>query len=92
LLAASHASLRDDYEVSSAELDTAVEAAVGSLARPGARMTGACASAAAPFALVRADPGRAGAPTGPGGLFAAAGFGSPEVTTVLPSDGARRLA
>ena len=40
LLAASHASLRDDYEVSSPELDTAVEAAVDAGA-VGARMTGA---------------------------------------------------
>ena len=40
LLAASHASLRDDYAVSSPELDTAVEAAVAAGA-VGARMTGA---------------------------------------------------
>ncbi|MGF1661082.1 MAG: galactokinase [Kineosporiaceae bacterium] len=39
LLAASHASLRDDYRVSSPELDAVVEAAVGSGA-VGARMTG----------------------------------------------------
>ncbi|PJI94771.1 galactokinase [Luteimicrobium subarcticum] len=39
LMAASHASLRDDYEVSCAELDTAVEAATAAGA-VGARMTG----------------------------------------------------
>lgn len=39
LFAASHASLRDDYEVSCAELDVSVEAAVGAGAL-GARMTG----------------------------------------------------
>lgn len=39
VLTASHASLRDDYEVSSVELDTAVEAAVAAGAL-GARMTG----------------------------------------------------
>ena len=39
LLLASHASLRDDFEVSCAELDTAVAAAVDAGAR-GARMTG----------------------------------------------------
>ena len=40
LLIASHESLRDDYEVSSGELDAAVEAAVSAGAL-GARMTGA---------------------------------------------------
>jgi galactokinase len=39
LLAASHASLRDDYRVSSPELDEVVEAA-GEAGAPGARMTG----------------------------------------------------
>ncbi|WP_048876911.1 galactokinase, partial [Saccharomonospora saliphila] len=39
LLSASHASLRDDYEVTVPELDTAVEAALGAGAL-GARMTG----------------------------------------------------
>ncbi|GAA2268133.1 galactokinase [Glycomyces scopariae] len=39
LLTASHVSLRDDYEVSSVELDTAVDAAIGAGAL-GARMTG----------------------------------------------------
>jgi len=89
LLAASHASLRDDYEVSSPELDTAVEAAVDAGAA-GARMTGAGFGGSA-IALVRADlAGRVADRARE--AFAAAGFGSPEVTTVLPSDGARRLA
>ena len=39
LMTASHASLRDDYEVSAPELDTAVDAALGAGAL-GARMTG----------------------------------------------------
>ena len=89
LLGASHASLRDDYEVSSPELDTAVEAAVAAGA-VGARMTGAGFGGSA-IALVEAalagrvaDQARA--------AFAAAGFGPPEVTFVVPSDGARRLA
>lgn len=54
LLSASHASLRDDYEVSSLELDVAVEAAVHAGAL-GARLTGAgfggCAIALVPREL-----------------------------------------
>jgi galactokinase len=89
LLAASHASLRDDYEVSSPELDTAVEAAVDAGA-VGARMTGAgfggSALALVPAALVERVAGRVHA------AFAAAGFAAPEVAPVVPSDGAGRLA
>jgi galactokinase len=89
LLAASHASLRDDYEVSSPELDAAVEAAAGAGA-VGARMTGAGFGGSA-IALVAADlAGRVGDRAR--AAFAAAGFGPPEVTAVLPSDGARRVA
>jgi galactokinase len=55
LLSASHMSLRDDYEVSSPELDTAVECALGAGAL-GARMTGGgfggCAIALIPDGLV----------------------------------------
>ena len=88
LLAASHASLRDDYEVSSPELDTAVEAALAAGA-VGARMTGAGFGGSA-IALVPRDL------AGPvedrvGAAFAAAGFGPPEVGPVVPSDGAHRL-
>ncbi|HEU4896552.1 MAG TPA: galactokinase, partial [Actinomycetota bacterium] len=89
LLLASHASLRDDYEVSSPELDTAVEAAMEAGAA-GARMTGAGFGGSA-IALVEdrlagavGDQARQ--------AFAAAGFGPPEITTVVASDGARRLA
>jgi galactokinase len=89
LLAASHASLRDDYEVSSPELDTAVDAALAAGA-VGARMTGAGFGGSA-IALVPADlVGRVADQVGR--AFAAAGFGPPEVTAVTPSDGARRLA
>jgi galactokinase len=88
LLAASHASLRDDYEVSSPELDTAVAAAVAAGA-VGARMTGAGFGGSA-IALVRADlVERLGGQVRD--AFAAAGFGPPEVTTVAAADGARRL-
>jgi galactokinase len=88
LLAASHASLRDDYEVSSPELDTAVEAAVAAGA-VGARMTGAGFGGSA-IALVRAGlVERLGGQVR--GAFAAAGFGPPEVAPVAAADGARRL-
>ena len=53
LLTASHASLRDDYEVSCAELDTVVDAALRSGAH-GARMTGGGFGGSA-IALVSAD-------------------------------------
>ncbi|HEX3211089.1 MAG TPA: galactokinase, partial [Actinomycetota bacterium] len=89
LLAASHASLRDDYEVSSPELDTAVAAAVEAGA-VGARMTGAGFGGSA-IALVPVElAGQVGDRARE--AFAAAGFGPPEVTAVVPSDGARRLA
>jgi len=89
LLAASHASLRDDYEVSSPELDTAVAAAVAAGAI-GARMTGAGFGGSA-IALAAADlAGRVGDRVRD--AFAAAGFGPPAVEAVTASDGARRLA
>ena len=89
LLAASHASLRDDYEVSAPELDAVVDAALEARAA-GARMSGAGFGGSA-IALVPRDL------AGPvedrvGDAFAAAGFGPPEVRSVTPSDGARRLA
>jgi galactokinase len=89
LLAASHASLRDDFEVSAPELDAAVEAATAAGAL-GARMTGAGFGGSA-LALVPA--GRAGqVAAAVRGAFAAAGFTAPEVLEVQPVDGARRLA
>jgi galactokinase len=89
LLAASHASLRDDYEVSSPELDTAVEAAVAAGA-VGARMTGAGFGGSAIALVETALAGRVADRARY--AFAAAGFGPPQVTAVVPSDGARRLA
>ena len=89
LLAASHASLRDDYEVSSPELDIAVEAAVAAGA-VGARMTGAGFGGSA-IALAGTElAGRVGDQVRD--AFAAAGFGPPAVEAVTASDGARRLA
>lgn len=88
LFAASHASMRDDFELSVPELDLAVETALGGGATA-ARMTGGgfggAAVAVAPAAAVEriaADAARA---------FAARGFGPPDVFSVTPSDGARRL-
>ncbi len=89
LLDASHASMRDDFEISCPELDLAVETsrAHGAI---GARMTGGgfggSAIALTPVgheqevrdAVVRA--------------FAAAGFTTPDIFTVTPADGAARLA
>ncbi len=87
LLAASHASLRDDFEVSVAELDTAVAAALaaGALA---ARMTGGGFGGSA-IALVEA--GRATAlAASVRDAFEEAGFRVPEVFTAGPAGGARR--
>ena len=56
-MSASHASLRDDYEVSCAELDTVVEVAMATGAA-GARMTGGGFGGSA-IALVRHEDARA---------------------------------
>lgn len=86
-LTASHVSLRDDYEVSSAELDTAVDAALGAGAL-GARMTGGGFGGSA-IALVRAAD--ATAVTGAvESAFASAGFDRPVTRHFAPADGARR--
>jgi galactokinase len=85
LLLASHASLRDDFEVSCPELDTAVGAAVAAGAL-GARMTGGGFGGSA-VALV---------PSGRAGLvadaidvaFAEAGFGPPQHLLAPPSSAA----
>lgn len=89
LLVASHASLRDDFEVSIPELDTAVDAALAHGAI-GARMTGGGFGGAA-IALV--DHG-ALAPVSAAvrAAFAAAGFADPHLFTVAPSTGPRRDA
>ena len=87
LLLASHASMRDDFEISVPELDTAVEAAMAAGAI-GARMTGGGFGGAA-IALVenaRAQDVKDAAIT----AFAASGFTAPTVFTVAPSAGAGR--
>ncbi|MDT3315757.1 galactokinase [Microbacterium sp. KSW4-11] len=87
LLYASHASMRDDFEISVPELDLAVETARENGA-VGARMTGGGFGGSA-IALID----RAAVPAVRGAVlaaFAAAGHTEPHVFTVRPSEGARR--
>lgn len=89
LMYASHASLRDDFEVSVPELDAFVEVAreVGAL---GARLTGAgfggCAIALIERELAAPLEARARS------RFAAAGFGEPAFYQFRPSEGAEIVA
>ena len=87
LLVASHASMRDDFEISVAELDTAVEAALAAGAI-GARMTGGGFGGAA-IALIERDSVQtvSDAVTA---AFAASGFATPHIFTVTPAAGAHR--
>jgi galactokinase len=87
LLDGSHASLRDDYEVSCAELDTAVASAVDAGAL-GARMTGGGFGGSA-VALVPHERVTA-VRTAVDDAFAAAGWQSPRTFEVSPSAGAGR--
>jgi galactokinase len=89
LLVASHASMRDDFEISTPELDTAVDAALGAGA-VGARMTGGGFGGAA-IALVAA--GLVGAVTDAATVaFAERSYPRPDIFTVTPSRGAGRDA
>ncbi len=89
LLVASHASMRDDFEISVPELDTAVEAALAAGA-VGARMTGGGFGGAAIALVAREDVAQvADAVTS---AFAASGFSSATIFTVTPSAGASRDA
>jgi len=89
LLTEAHRSLRDDFEVSCAELDAAVDAAMGAGAL-GARMVGGGFGGSA-IALVDADQASAVA-NAVTGAFAAGGFGAPRIFPAAPSAGAHRLA
>ena len=89
LLDASHVSMRDDFEISCPELDLAVETARANGAI-GARMTGGgfggAAIALTPVAAeqqVRAAVERA---------FSGAGYTAPEIFTVTPAAGAKRIS
>jgi len=89
LLTEAHRSLRDDFEVSCAELDAAVDAAIGAGAL-GARMVGGGFGGSA-IALVDAD--QAGAVADAvAHAFAARGFGAPRIFPATPSAGAHRIA
>ncbi|MGY1550643.1 galactokinase [Microbacterium sp. A588] len=87
LLVASHVSMRDDFEISSPELDVAVDTALAAGAL-GARMTGGGFGGAA-IALVEQSAVEtvSDAVTA---AFAASGFTAPNIFTVTPAAGARR--
>jgi galactokinase len=88
LLDASHASMRDDFEISCPELDLAVAAAreAGAL---GARMTGGGFGGSA-IALVPLDRGDA-VSAAVLAAFEKAGFARPELFSVSPAGGAGRV-
>jgi len=89
LLSASHASLRDDYEVTVPELDVAAEAAEAAGAY-GARMTGGgfggCVIALVDSSAVESVADAATA------AFASRGFTAPATFVAQPSPGATRVA
>ncbi|MFI7575086.1 galactokinase [Micromonospora sp. NPDC049497] len=88
LLTASHASMRDDFEITVPEIDTAVDAALAAGAL-GARMTGGGFGGCV-LALVDADRADAVADAVTA-AYAERGFAAPGHVTVLPSPGATRL-
>ena len=89
VLTAGHRSLRDDYEVSCAELDTVVDVAVESGAL-GARMTGGGfgGSAVVLVSLARAE----AVATAITKAFAARGYSPPQTIEIVACDGASRVA
>jgi galactokinase len=88
ILSASHASLRDDFDVSTVQLDAVVEECVKAGAH-GARMVGGGFGGSV-VALV--DTGAvASVSTAVVRRFAAAGFVAPRTFVAVPSDGARRI-
>jgi galactokinase len=89
LLTASHASMRDDFEITVPEVDAAVEAALAAGAY-GARMTGGGFGGCV-LALVDADFADAVA-AAVTRAYAERGFTRPHSFTVLPSAGAARLS
>lgn len=89
LLDASHASMRDDFEISCPELDLAVEASRANGAI-GARMTGGGFGGAA-IALTPVDSEQM-VRDAVVKAFAAAGFTEPDIFTVTPAAGAARIA
>jgi galactokinase len=89
VLSAGHRSLRDDFEVSCAELDTIVEVAVANGAL-GARMTGGGFGGSAVVLLDLAAVQAVA--TAVAKAFATRGYGPPETTEIVACDGASRVA
>jgi galactokinase len=88
LLTASHASMRDDFEISCPELDLAVDTALANGAL-GARMTGGGFGGSAIALIPAAKEAEVGAAVVQ--AFAHAGFAAPEIFAVSPGPGARRV-
>ncbi|SNS05653.1 galactokinase [Geodermatophilus pulveris] len=89
VLTAGHASLRDDFQISTVELDTCVDTALAAGAA-GARMVGGGFGGSA---VVLVDAGRTEAVArAVTDRFAREGFAAPRAFAVVPSAGARRLA
>lgn len=88
VLTAGHASCRDDFEISCAELDLVVESAnaAGAL---GARMTGGGFGGSAIVLVAEGDAEAVGKAVTE--AFGAAGYGAPRIFPAVPSAGARRL-
>lgn len=88
ILTASHRSLRDDFAVSTPELDDAVDAALAGGAL-GARLVGGGFGGSI---IVLTEGGSVGAvETAVAARFAGAGHAAPRVTRVRPGSGARRI-
>lgn len=87
-LSASHASLRDDFEVSCSELDVTVDEALAAGAL-GARMVGGGFGGCV-IALCR-EKGEAAVRRAVAAAYAARGWRAPEISTPLPSAGAHRV-
>jgi galactokinase len=88
LLSASHASLRDDFEVSWPEADVAVDIAVGSGAL-GARMTGGGFGGSALALVPEADVGQVQDRLR--ASYADRGWTEPHFLSAFPSDAAQRM-
>ena len=88
LMSASHASLRDDYEVSCAELDVAVDVAVAEPGVYGSRMTGGGFGGCTVTLLDNDAIERVGAAVK--AAFAARGWQQPELFATAARGGARQ--